>query len=88
MSLPQTQTTLQLPAPGAALALVSALVPAPAHDEVLVALHAAALNPVDALLAARGLFVTDFPAVLGTDGAGVVVAAGEGVADVVVGDRV
>lgn len=58
--------------------------------QLLVKVYAAALNPVDIWIQKRG-FVVDrygFPAVPGSDGAGVVEAVGEGVTDFEKGVRV
>ena len=63
-------------------------VPTPGAGEVLVRLEAAALNPIDCAVQQFGLFVDTYPAVIGCDGAGVVVALGEGVEGISVGDRV
>jgi NADPH:quinone reductase-like Zn-dependent oxidoreductase len=47
------------------------------------------LNPVDWKAAKYPLpFLTDFPAVLGTDSAGTITAVGEGVSNFQVGDKV
>ena len=62
----------------------------PGKDEVLVKIHAAALNPVDwkVLTPRFGYFLSNFPTVLGTDIAGEVVELGEGVTSFAIGDRV
>ena len=61
----------------------------PGKDEVLVKIHAAALNPVDWKLSnGFGNFLSNFPTILGTDIAGEVVELGEGVTDLAIGDRV
>ncbi|KAJ2929659.1 hypothetical protein H1R20_g7448, partial [Candolleomyces eurysporus] len=61
----------------------------PGKDEVLVKIHAAALNPADWKVVTRfSHFLTDFPTVLGTDIAGEVVELGEGVTGFAIGDRV
>lgn len=56
--------------------------PRPGPGEVLLAVHASSLNPVDALVRS-GAFPTDtpFPFVLGRDAVGTVVEAGEGAED-------
>jgi len=60
-----------------------------APTELLVRLRAAGVNPIDAKLCARGVFVPDgLPAVLGCDGAGVVEAVGEEVSRFRPGDPV
>jgi NADPH:quinone reductase-like Zn-dependent oxidoreductase len=63
----------------------------PATGEVLVENYAVALQPLDArmLIAGYGPAASlNYPAILGTSGAGVVRELGEGVADLKVGDRV
>jgi len=67
--------------------------PAPAvgSGQVLVAVHAASLNPVDSAVRLgylQQMMPLRFPATLGTDIAGVVKEAGEGVSSFRVGDRV
>ncbi|KAF6763271.1 chaperonin 10-like protein [Ephemerocybe angulata] len=66
-------------------------VPKPKKDEVLVKIHAAALNPVDWKVQKTetyGSFVATYPSVLGEDVAGEVVELGEGVSNLAIGDRV
>ena len=60
----------------------------PGPGELLVKVHAAALNPVDWKIRKYGVFVETFPAILGSDLAGDVVELGEGVSGFEVGDRV
>ena len=62
---------------------------APAANEVVVAIKAAAINPAD-LLIMEGNYPgpTSFPASLGIEGAGEVIAVGEKVSGLAVGDRV
>ena len=60
----------------------------PGPSELLVKVHAAALNPVDWKIRKYGVFVETFPAILGSDLAGDVVELGEGVSSFKVGDRV
>ncbi|WP_019501536.1 zinc-dependent alcohol dehydrogenase family protein [Pseudanabaena sp. PCC 6802] len=67
-------------------------VPAPqiqSPREILVELKAAGVNPIDTKLRKRGTFYPErMPAILGCDGAGVVVAIGAGVQHFAVGDEV
>jgi NADPH:quinone reductase-like Zn-dependent oxidoreductase len=65
--------------------------PKPGPGEVLIAVRAASLNPVDWKMrsgAAKDHFPVNFPGILGRDVAGVVRELGEGVKDFAVGDRV
>ncbi|KAF8072226.1 chaperonin 10-like protein [Lyophyllum atratum] len=63
-------------------------IPKPGPDELLVKVLATALNPVDWKIQKYGAFINDFPAVLGTDGAGEVQEVGEGVTAFSKGDKV
>ncbi|KAG6827874.1 hypothetical protein H0H92_010143 [Tricholoma furcatifolium] len=63
-------------------------IPKPGPGELLVKVHATGLNPVDWKIQKYGAFITEFPAVLGTDVAGEVEALGEGVTSFKKGDRV
>ena len=88
-SIPKDQTALLLPAKGGALIVTPHHpVPVPSAGEVLVQLAAVGLNPIDAVVRAFGVLIERYPAILGVDGAGVVVTIGEGVEGVNVGDRV
>ena len=65
--------------------------PAAGPGEVLVRVAVSAVNPLDAKIrsgAMSEMFPTEFPAILGSEIAGVVEAAGEGVTQPAVGDRV
>ena len=65
--------------------------PSPADDEVLVRVHASAVNPVDAAIAAgqlKDMLEHEFPVVLGRDYAGVVEEVGAGVTRYAAGDEV
>jgi NADPH:quinone reductase-like Zn-dependent oxidoreductase len=65
--------------------------PKPGPGEVLVAVRAASLNPIDWKMrsgAAKERFPVTFPAILGRDVAGVVRELGEGVKGFAIGDRV
>jgi NADPH:quinone reductase-like Zn-dependent oxidoreductase len=63
-------------------------IPTPGSGELLVKIYATALNPVDYKIKDYGIFVEEYPAVLGNDAAGIVEAVGEGVKAFVKGDRV
>lgn len=62
--------------------------PQPGHGEILLRLRAAALNFVDVAIATGKFPGAVFPLIPVADGAGEVLALGEGVRDVVVGERV
>ena len=63
--------------------------PVPGPGQVLIDVHAAALSFMDTLMVAgRYQMKPELPFVPGSDAAGVVLAVGEGVEDVRVGDRV
>lgn len=87
-SVPKTQTSLILTAPGTPFTITTRPVPTPGPGQVIVKVHATALNPIDALIQKIGFVITEWPAVAGSDGAGEIVALGEGVSEVKLGDRV
>lgn len=85
---PLTQKALLLNAKFGGLVVDDIPVPKPGSGEILVKVHAAALNPVDWKIHKYGIFVQAFPAILGTDISGEVEEIGEGVNDFKKGDRV
>ena len=82
------QKALQLASIGAPYTLGSRPIPKPTKDQILVKILAAALNPIDAYVQARGFMVSEWPIVCGWDAAGVVEEVGEGVVGFAKGDRV
>lgn len=62
--------------------------PSPAANEVLYEVHYAGLMPADVYQIDKGLFVQEYPSVIGVSSAGYVKAVGEGVTDIKVGDKV
>ena len=66
-------------------------IPKPGPRELLVKIHATALNPVDWAIPARGLvggpFPSEYPLILGCDPSGEVEEVGEGVVEFKKGDR-
>lgn len=60
----------------------------PGPGEVLVEIHATALNPVDWKIQANDFAIKEYPAILGTDSAGIIKKVGAGVINVAVGDKV
>ncbi len=71
------------------LQIVDVAVPAPKENEVQIQIQAIGLNRAE-MMYREGAYVIDpvFPATLGYEGAGVVVAIGEGVNEVAIGDKV
>ncbi|CAE6465719.1 unnamed protein product [Rhizoctonia solani] len=62
--------------------------PVPQGTQALVKVTAAAINPIDWKIIDYGIFIENFPAVLGFNGAGVIHAVGQEVTNFKVGDRV
>jgi NADPH:quinone reductase-like Zn-dependent oxidoreductase len=60
----------------------------PGPGEILVKNHAVAMNPADFKMQDEGLFIKDFPTIIGCDLAGEVVEIGPNVTEVKVGQRV
>ncbi|KIM40699.1 hypothetical protein M413DRAFT_11538 [Hebeloma cylindrosporum] len=60
----------------------------PGPGEILIKVQATSLNPVDWKIQKYGVFIEEFPAILGTDVAGDVEELGEGVKEFKKGDRV
>lgn len=85
---PSTQKALVLQEKFGKLVVDIIPVQKPSRGEILVKVHAAALNPVDWKVHRYGIFVQTFPAILGTDIAGEVEEVGEGITDLKQGDRV
>jgi NADPH2:quinone reductase len=87
--LPTTMQAVRIHQPGGADAMrvETVPVPRPGAGEALVRLEAAGVNFID-VYKRTGLYTVPLPATLGEEGAGTVVAVGEGVTDVRVGDRV
>src|ERR1700744_6697791 len=73
---------------GLPLEAVRVPVPQPAVDQVLIRVAASSLNPLDYKLADLNFMGRRPPVALGLDLAGVVVAAGDGVTGLAVGDAV
>ncbi|KAG6898956.1 hypothetical protein C0993_002326, partial [Termitomyces sp. T159_Od127] len=83
-----TQKALMLESKHGNFVVGSRNIPRPGPGQLLVKVFATGLNPVDWKIQKYGMFVTEFPAVLGSDLAGEVEAVGEGVTSFKKGDRV
>lgn len=66
----------------------SAPMPTAAADEVVIRIHASAINPADHLIQDLGMLIEEYPTVLGCDAAGQIAALGSNVKGFNVGDRV
>ncbi|KAI0071248.1 GroES-like protein [Panus rudis PR-1116 ss-1] len=88
MSIPVKQKALVVPAKQAPMVVDTIDVYKPEAGEVLVRVDATGLAPGDWRIHDLGIFISEFPAVLGLDGAGTVVQVGEGVSNVIPGDRI
>src|SRR5882724_5779192 len=73
---------------GLPLEAVRVLVPRPEADQVLIRVAASSLNPLEYKLAELNFLGRTPPVILGLDLSGIVVAAGDGVRGVAVGDAV
>ena len=87
-SPPETQKALVLTAKAADYVIRSVPVPRPSPGQVLVKIHATALNPLDWKMQKHGLFIKQYPIILGSDLAGTVEELGVGVENLSLGDRV
>ena len=84
-------TAAWIDSPYADLTIRDAPMPKPGAGQLLLAVHAVAVNPLDAIIQSNGTVMYGwlrYPVILGEDVAGVVVETGAGVEDFVVGDRV
>lgn len=63
-------------------------IPTPGPGDVLIKIKATSLNPVDWKIQKYGIFVEEYPAILGNDIAGDVEEVGEGVTEFKKGDKV
>ena len=83
-----TQKALYIPAKQAPMQIGEAPIYTPGPTDLLVKIMAVGLNPVDWKMHTYGILVDKFPAILGTDIAGVVENVGAKVTKFAKGDRV
>lgn len=88
MAIPSAFVGCEVLTPKARLSLVQRTLPALGAKEVGIEITATAINPVDHKMRDNDAFIEEYPAVLGSDAAGVVVDIGSGVTGFKVGDRV
>ena len=84
----KTSAQYQVPAVGGSLTKVDVAKPVPEAHEICIRPKAVALNPIDWKSRDYGVMVQSWPAVLGSDVAGVVESVGEAVKDFKAGDEV
>jgi len=77
-----------IPSKTAPFEVGDAPVPEPEANEVVIRVHAVAINPVDAYIQSMGIIVEKYPATVGCDCAGDVVTVGSDVKNFKPGDRV
>ncbi|KAJ4353525.1 uncharacterized protein N0V89_005255 [Didymosphaeria variabile] len=77
-----------VPAAKAELVVEKRPIPTPGPDEVLVRNHFIGLNPLDWKRQLSGMFISSYPAILGTDSSGIVESVGSNVTKFKPGDRV
>ncbi|KAJ3516573.1 hypothetical protein NLJ89_g1039 [Agrocybe chaxingu] len=86
--MPATQKGLILPQKHGEFVVGNTPNYTPGPGELLIKIRSAALNPLDWKIQKYGIYVEEFPAILGQDIAGEVEEVGEGVTDFKKGDRV
>lgn len=80
MSPPPTKHQAAIiPQKGGPLSVVERPTPTPGPKELLIEVHALALNPVDFYQRDLGLFIQDYPAITGSDVSGIVIKTGSDV---------
>lgn len=85
----QSQKVLQVESKGGQFVAEERGIPTPGAGEILVKIHATALNPGDWKMQKYGPdFIEEYPAILGSDIAGEVIEVGEGATGFSPGDRV
>jgi NADPH:quinone reductase-like Zn-dependent oxidoreductase len=86
--LPSQQKALVLESKQGKFVLGDTAVPKPGPGQLLVKIKATALNPIDWKVQKYGIFVDEYPVILGFDFSGEIAAVGQGVTDFKVADRV
>ncbi|POS74475.1 TOXD [Diaporthe helianthi] len=88
MGVPDTFKAAILPRPHAQYVLQDRSLAPLEAGEVSIKVNAAAINPLDWKVRDYNFYIEDYPAVMGSDGAGEIVAVGSGVTNFKEGDRV
>ncbi|KIL93988.1 hypothetical protein FAVG1_02550 [Fusarium avenaceum] len=74
-----THLAAVLPGEGQPFEIQTRPTPKPGPNELLIAVKSVAINPADALMREHGLFISEFPTVIGFDMSGLVLEVGENV---------
>lgn len=88
MTLPSSFQASEVSIPKANITLAERTLSILGPSEVMIKITATAINPVDWKMHDYDRFLDKYPAILGSDAAGVVAATGSNVKDIKVGDRV
>jgi NADPH:quinone reductase-like Zn-dependent oxidoreductase len=88
MAIPTAFLGCEVLTPKARTSLLQRTLPALGPNEVGIKITATAINPVDHKMRDNDAFIKEYPAVLGSDAAGVVMDIGSGVKRLRIGDRV
>ena len=88
MAATQTNKAAIIPSKGANFSVSETSIPEITPTEVLIRVHAVAINPADAIIQHTGMIIDDYPAVIGCDCAGEIVKTGQDVTRFQPGDRV
>lgn len=88
MSSTSQNKAAYLDQPGASLVVRDAPLPKAGAGEIVIRNAAIAINPVDWHMADSGMFIQQWPAIIGCDVAGEIFETGSGVDRFKVGDRV
>lgn len=87
-SVPKSFKAAQLEKPKTPFTTATFQTSDPGPEEVLIQLSALAINPVDWKVQDTGMFLENYPAILGEDLAGTIISTGSSVTRFQVGDRV
>lgn len=88
MSATQVNKAALIPSKGANFSVSETSIPEITPTEVLIRVHAVAINPVDAIIQRTGVIIDNYPTVIGCDCAGEIVRTGQDVTRFQPGDRV
>ncbi|KAI7491071.1 hypothetical protein KC351_g181 [Hortaea werneckii] len=88
MAATPTNKAAIIPSKGAKFSVSATSIPEITPTEVLIRVHAVAINPADAIMQHTGMIIENYPAVIGCDCAGEIIKTGQDVTRFQAGDRV